>query len=238
MNKKQKYLGINQRIPFEVLDAAVHSYLLGLTVERAVISQQMREFTSGENRIRKATDYTVQIIKRQLRLLDFLKYALKETEYNSLNLAERKVVCLCLIGLTYPIAYDLLTALGQGFKVQTDINRKFINEKVMSIYGSNRTVDIAIDALIPMLIELNTIKREKVGIYSIGTKLFSRIHFISELIIYTDIKLSSSKSILLSDLNHRPWYSYFEFVSISELKFGHLITKKDSNIGEGYLTIK
>ena len=107
----------------------------------------------------------------------------------------------------------------------------------MAIYGSNRTVDIAIDALLPMLIEHNTLKRDKVSLYSIGSRLNVSNKFISELVIYTDIKLSGTKSILTEDLNHKPWYSYFDLTMSHHDKYKHLIVKKDSSVGKGYLTI-
>ena len=107
----------------------------------------------------------------------------------------------------------------------------------MSIYGSNRTVDIAIDALLPMIIELNTIKRDKVSLYSLASKLVIANKFVSDLVIYTDIKLSGSKSILMEDLNYKPWYSYFDFSSITLIQFDQLVSKKDSAVGRGYLTI-
>ena len=44
-----------------------------------------------------------------------------------------------------------LVALAAGFKVQNQINKAFINQKVAAIYGSNRTMDIALDALLPMI---------------------------------------------------------------------------------------
>ena len=107
----------------------------------------------------------------------------------------------------------------------------------MSIYGSNRTVDIAIDALLPMIIELNTIKRDKVSLYSKAPGLNIANRFISELIIYTDIKLSGSKSILVDDLAHKPWFSYFDNANTDTVNFTYLILKKDSAIGKGYLSI-
>jgi len=121
--------------------------------------------------------------------------------------------------------------------VQSQINKKFISEKVMSIYGSNRTVDIAIDALLPMIIELNTIKRDKVSIYSIATKLMITNKFISELVVYTDIKLSGSKSLLIDELSYKPWYSYFDMSGVVPATFSILLSKKDSAVGKGYLTI-
>jgi hypothetical protein len=197
----------------------------------------MQEFTPGENRANKATSYVVQILNRQMLILNKLKLFLGDTKYNSLRLDDRKAICLCLVSLTYPITYDLLVALAQGFKVQTQINKKFISEKVMSIYGSNRTVDIAIDALLPMIIEFNTIKRDKVSLYSLSSKLVIFNEFVSEFIIYTDIKLSGSKTILVEDLNFKPWFSYFDISNITSLKFNQLISKKESAVGKGYLSI-
>src|SRR5665647_3003974 len=190
MNSKGKYIGLNQRIPFDVLDAAIHFYLMNGVIDKEYIFQRMQEFTSGANRANKAAGYVVQILTRQVKLLNQLKKVIKEVPYNSLRIDDRKALCLCLISLTYPITYDLLVSLAQGFKVQNQINKKFINEKVMSAYGSNRTVDIAIDALLPMIIELNTIKRDKVSLYSKASLLVVINKFISELVIYTDIKLS------------------------------------------------
>lgn len=237
MNNRGKYIGLNQRIPFEVLDSAIHFYLENGMVEKNYVFQRMQEFTTGTNRANKATSYVVQIMSRQSKLLEQLKKANSNTLYSSLRLDDRKALCLCLISLTYPITYDLLIALSQGFKVQSQINKKFISEKVKSIYGSNRTVDIAIDALLPMIIELNTIKRDKVSIYSIGSKLVIASKFVSEIIIYTDIKLSGSKSILIDELSFKPWYAYFEISSSIVDKFNILISKKDSAVGKGYLTI-
>jgi hypothetical protein len=220
-----------------VLDSAIHFYLENGVVDKNYVFQRMQEFTTGTNRANKATSYVVQILSRQSKLLEQLKKENSNTLYSSLRLEDRKALCLCFISLTYPITYDLLIALSQGFKVQSQINKKFISEKVMSIYGSNRTVDIAIDALLPIIIELNTIKRDKVSIYSMGSKLVIVNKFVVELIIFTDIKLSGSKSILIDELSFKPWYGYFEISSSLVDKFNLLITKKDSAVGKGYLTL-
>lgn len=237
MNSKGKYIGLNQRIPFDVLDTSIHFFLMNGMVDKGYVFQRMQEFTTGVNRASKATAYVVQILNRQVNLLYQLKKLLKELPYNSLRIDDRKALSLCLISLTYPITYDLLVALAQGFKVQNQINKKFISEKVMSIYGSNRTVDVAIDALLPMIIELNTIKRDKVSLYSLTSKLVITNKFVSELVIYTDIKLAGTKSILIDDLGYKPWYSYFDISAVNPEHFNQLISKKDSAVGKGYLTI-
>ena len=113
---------------------------------------------------------------------------------------------------------------------------------MVELPGARRTlpllaVDVAIDALLPMIIELNTIKRVKISLYSLGNKLSVSNKFVQELVIYTDIKLSGSKSILIDDLKHKPWYSYFDMSALAPQSFNLLISKKDSAVGKGYLTI-
>ena len=236
MDNKGKYIGINQRIPFEVLDDGIQSFLINGFIDKTYLFERVQEFTPGPNRAKKAAKYIAQILTKQTILLNHLKKAIKEMPYKSFRIEDRKAISLCLISLTYPITYDLLIALAQGFKVQEQLNKKFISEKVMSIYGSNRTVDIAIDALLPMIIELNAIKRDKVSIYSLSSKLCLTNKFVGELVIYTDIKLSGSKSILIDDITYKPWFSFFNLTD-NNLIYHQLIAKRDSAIGNGYLTL-
>jgi hypothetical protein len=62
----------------------------------------------------------------------------------------------------------------------------------------------------PLIIELGTIKRVKMSPYTLAEKYVIMHPIIKELIIFTDIKMSGSKSIQLDDLQYRPWYMFFE----------------------------
>jgi hypothetical protein len=237
MSSKGKYIGLNQRIPFDVLDSAIHNYLDRGSIDKNAILISMHEHTSGANRASKAANYVFQILNRQKPIVDQLRKELGIFPYSSLRINDRKAFCLCLICLTFPIAYDMLTAISQGLKVQSMINRKLISEKVMSIYGSNRTVDIAIDALIPIVIELNTITRYRVGIYALAEKSTITNKYIADLVIYVDIKLSGSKSLLYDELAYKPWFAFFDMSGISPAANSALLSKRDSAVGKGYLTI-
>jgi hypothetical protein len=92
--------------------------------------------------------------------------------------------------------------------------------------------------LLPMIIELNTIKRDKVSLYSTGSKLVVTNRFITELVVWTDIILSSSKSTLIEDLGYKPWYLYFDISIFKPENYNLLISNKDSAVGKGYLTLK
>ena len=88
-----------------------------------------------------------------------------------------------------------------------------------------------------MIIELNTIQRDKMSRY-IKASLFVSINkFTSEVVIFTDVKLSGSKSILIDDLCYKPWYSYFDISTVNPDLFNQFISMKDSALGKGYLTI-
>lgn len=236
MTTTGKFIGINQRVPFNVLDTAILQFLQEGNINKDDILAHMKEFTKGENRAQKATKYACQILTRQTKILNELRKKVHESTYIKMSLSDRKALALCLIALTYPITYDLLVALAAGFKVQSQINKAFINQKIAAIYGSNRTMDIALDALLPMIIELDTIKRDKISLYSKAEKAVVSNPFIQELITYTDIKLSGSKSILLEDVSHRPWHMYFEVKPLKEQK-QVLLKYSEGVVGGGYLTI-
>jgi hypothetical protein len=238
MSNKGKYIGINQRIPFEVLDSAIHYYLEHSAIDREFVFGRMLEFTKGANRASKATSYVIQIMSRQKKIIDAFRSALSNISYADLRTDDRKVFQLCLICLTYPITYELLVSLAQGFKAQNQINKLFISEKVKSIYGSNRTVDIAIDALLPMIIELSALKRDKISLYSAGERLIVANGFLFELIVYTDIKLSGTKKMMLSEIKHRPWFYFFQLNNVSSTNFITLLSMNDSSVGTSYISLR
>ncbi|MCW3070481.1 MAG: hypothetical protein JWO44_371 [Bacteroidetes bacterium] len=231
-----KYIGINQRVPFKVLDQGILSYLQTDVVNREELKEYLREFTKGENRVSKAANYANAILTKPTTALKTIKQNLNADTYLRLSEKERKALVLSLVALTYPIAYDLLVALATGFKVQSQINKKFISQKMSAIYGSNRTLDIALDALLPMLIELGAIQRAKMSIYELAPHSVLQASILTELFIYTDIRLSGSKSILLQELTTRPWYEYYSVEYKKEIH-NKLLTFSEARIGGGYISI-
>ena len=231
-----KYIGINQRVPFKVLDQGILNFLHTGTVDRDEIKQYLREFTIGENRVSKAATYANAILSKPSHALKAIKQNLNADTYLRLAERERQVLILSLLALTYPIAYDLLVALAAGFKVQNQINKKFISQRMSAIYGSNRTLDIALDALLPMLIELGTIQRAKMSIYELAPHYSIQTPIFTDLFIYTGIKLSGSKSILLEELRTRPWYEYYS-VDYKKEVHNKMLAFSEARIGGGYLSI-
>jgi len=236
LKSNNKYIGINQRVPFDVLDAALYRFIRDKTIEKEPIITHMREFTTGENRLLKAAGYAVQTLSKHKKITTQLGNSFTPEAYLKLPESDRKAICLCLSSLTYPVIYDLLITLAAGFKVQPKLNRQFINLKMATIYGSNRSIYNALDAIIPMIIEMDTMERIKTSLYSLSPKSVISHQIIKELIIFTDIKLSGSKSILVDDLQYRPWYMFFD-ITLNDQKNFTLFKYSESRIGQGYLTI-
>ena len=230
------YIGINQRIPFSVLDEALGQLLLTGDVKRSEILQNMLQITQGKNRAEKASMYAGQIISRPKTALEFLKKRLGAEAYARLPEEDRKAIILCLASCTYPIFYNLISVAGAVFKVQKQVSRAFLREKMAAIYGSNRTLWVGVDAIMPMLVELDVLKREKVGIYAAGSRVPILQPVVSELYIYTDIALSGSKSVSIDEINHRPWY-FFHEVEFSQKLCTGLLKASEGRVGGGYVGI-
>jgi hypothetical protein len=238
MNSRNKYIGIESRVHFEVLEAAIADYIQDGFLDKEKCLSHIKQFTKGANRAIKILKHISVLVTKNENLLRKIKGALKDSSIYELSTSERKALILCLFSISYPITYDVLSALSQGFKVQELLNKQVIIQKIGAIYGGNRAMHIAVTELMPFLIECGIIQRVKLGIYSIESKLIVRNKFLAELIVYTDILLSGSKSILIDDLMHKAWYTYFDLSAVTPEHFKILVSKKDSSIGKGYLYLK
>jgi len=237
MKSKGKYIGVESRVPFDVLETAIVDYMQNGCLDKMKCLNHIKKFNAGENRALKILKHINVIIGKNEQLLIFFKKTMKGLDFYQLGKSERTVFLLCLFVKSFPISYDIMSAMAQGFKVQDKINKQVIIQKIGAAYGGSRAMDIAITETIPFLIECGVIKRMKLGIYALDSMLSIRNKFLTELIVYIDIFLSGSKSILIDDLSFKPWYSYFDISSINPELFNLLISKKDSAVGKGYLTI-
>lgn len=238
MSSKGKYIGIESRVQYEILEAAIYDYLSNGALDKQKCLSHIKQFTKGENRAGKILKHISVLLSKNASLLTALSKKMTADQYSQLNISDRKAIILSLFCNSFPVTYDILIGLAQTFKVQDIVSKEVIIHKIGAMYGSNRSMDIAITEIIPLLIECGIIKRIKLGIYSLSSKLVITSKFVSELIIYTDIKLSGSKSILVDELGFKPWYTYFDVTSVSDGQFNFLISKKDSAVGKGYLTLR
>lgn len=233
----RKYIGINQRVPFTVLDRGLVRYLQEGTVNRLMLRDDLREFIQGENRLSKAVTYAYHILTKPTVLLTAFRRALSADVYTQLPEHERQAFCLSLLACTYPIAYDVAVAFGVGFKVQPRISRQYVAARIGAQYGSTRTIDIALDALMPMLIELGLTERSEVSIYKAQENQLIGNSFISEAYIFADLKASNLKSLLANEVTARPWYLFF-CPSVALVRSSTLLKHTESYTGGGYVSAR
>jgi hypothetical protein len=237
MKSKGKYIGISNRIPINLLEYAISHYVRTGKIDSIDYLKSVKEYTKGENRAKKTLTHITTIINKNTSILDLIsKKCQNDFAFFSEN--DRKVILLCMYSLAFPIAYDILNGLAVGFKVQENISKRVVLEKTGSLYGSNRSMHIAVDETLPIFLQAGIIERIKIGMYKKSRPLQVNNQTAIELVIYTDLKLSSSKSILVDDLEYKPWFGYFDFTHSSPENFNILISLKDSAIGKGYLTLK
>jgi len=233
----RKYIGMNQRVPFSILDESLKRFLASGELNRTELMEEILTETKGHNRAEKATQHAWQILTRPKAFIRFIQKSISPAVYSKLPQLDRKAICLCLVANTYPITYDLLSNAAKVLKVQNQVSRAFINQKMAALYGSNRTLDIAIDALMTMLVELGALSRVKIGVYTCGERPRIANMAVSELYIATDIRLSGSKSILLDEINHRSWFYFFR-VDLNEKAPIGLLRFTEGRVGGGYLSLE
>jgi hypothetical protein len=236
MSSKGKYIGISNRIPIVVLEFAINDYINTGKVNSQEYLKYILEFTRGENRAKKTLGHLVTIIKKNSKLIELMSHKIN-SDFNNLTSNDRKAFLLCLYALTFPISYDILNAFSVGFKVQEFISKRVIKEKMGAAYGSNRSMHIGVDETLPFILSCGIIERSKIGIFKKGEKMTIVNKLVNEIIVYTEVKLSGSKSILIDDIEQKPWFAYFNLSENIIKNPSHLLHKKDSSIGRGYLTI-
>jgi hypothetical protein len=213
MIKEKKYLGINQPLPFRVLEEVLYNLLNNETISKEHIIRHLKEYMNGENMLSKASSQIGLLSSTNENIIITIRKNVDGEAYLRLSHEDRVAFLISLIALTYPVAYELMNILATGFKVQSKVNRAFIDQKMTASYGSNRSIYNAIKAVLSILIDFGILKREKVGLYSLEERKVIQNPNLAELYIYTDIKLSGSKSILVEDLVGFP-PSFGQFFSL------------------------
>ena len=161
MNNKP--IDINQRIPLDVLYAALDSHINGTYSEDYILQQLRLEF-KGENRLKKSLRIVSKIILRN-PLAEFIEENRDQIKQAIKNKHDRNVILIALLNSTFGFSFDTLQFLGKYLSVQDFVNRETIKKSLANIYGGNRATENAIDSVIPMFIDAGLIKRETLGVY-------------------------------------------------------------------------
>lgn len=160
---RKKVIGINQRIPLQILEMALRSYLNGDYSEDYILEQLRLDF-DGENRIKKALVIVNKIVRNNPIITEIENK--KESVLVALKRENDKNLILTSLSCTaFPYFYEVLKEFARYLKVQDVVNTDLIRKTIASRYGSNRSMENGLYCVIPMLVEAKIIKRPKSGIY-------------------------------------------------------------------------
>ena len=220
-----------------VIEYAIIDYVRNGKTNPSDYLSYIGEFTKGANRAKKTLGHLLALVNKNAHLLKILS-SKTNGNFESLPPKDRKVIIICLFALTFPITYDMLQAFSVGFKVQEIISKRVIREKMGAIYGSNRSMHIGVDETMPLILDVGLLERVKTGLFCKSPKLKISIQLAAEIVIYTDIVLSSSKTVLIEDLVSNPWYLFFDISTFADSKFNIILSTKEVSLGKGYLSVK
>lgn len=189
MNKLS--IDINQRIPLEVLEVALNTFLSGNYSNDYIIEQLRMEF-DGENRLKKALRIVNKIITKS-PLNDFLLQNKEEVIMALKKKEERNLILIALLNSAFPFSFFVLKTFGKYFSVQDEINSEIIKKAISNVYGGNRATENGIYSVVPMFLEANFFKRPSTGIYKFENKLnvslnISKRIFIKSFLLNNGIK--------------------------------------------------
>lgn len=156
-------IDINQRIPLNILEIGLRTFLEG-TYDAAYLEEQLAFEYSGKNRVRKAMSFVNKIILRNP-----LMPLIEENKQEILNALKQKgdksVILIALLNSIFPISFTTLNSFAKYFQVQEIISTELIKKDAISIYGSNRSTENALYCVIPMFLEAGMFLRKKPGLY-------------------------------------------------------------------------
>jgi hypothetical protein len=162
-------IDINQRIPLDVLEVALNTFLSDDYSNEYVIEQLRLEF-EGENRLKKALRIVNKIIIK-CPLKDFLIQNKEEILISLKKKEERNLILIALLNSAFPFSFFVLKTFGKYFSVQDEINSEIIKKTNSNVYGGNRATENGIYSVVPMFLEANFFKRPSSGIYKFEYKL-------------------------------------------------------------------
>jgi hypothetical protein len=210
MSEKTRFIGINQRVPIELIDRHIASYFQNGSIDRDAIKAEMALVYEGKNRAEKGALFAWRILTHDEASLSFIRKSIGSERYNKLKKADRAALILAIVAGAYPIFADILGILAKVYRVQELVSRRYVTQKVGDLYGSNRTLAVALDAVFPMLVDLGIITREKIGVYRAVSGIEIADEKVAELFVASGIRLSGGKHISLDDFEYRDWHFFFK----------------------------
>lgn len=169
MTVKDKPLGIQQRIPLDILNIALQDELKD-GINEVRIKELLQTEYQGSNRVNK-TLVQIKTIIANKSIMDFIKVH-KEKVLNALNSnTDKNLILIALICARYPFCYDVIVIMSKQFRLQDTINTPLLMRLVGDKYGSNKSCENSVYSTIPQFIEAGLFFRPTNGVYEFNEPL-------------------------------------------------------------------
>lgn len=162
---EKKIGAIQQCIPAAELEMAILAKLDGTFSQKYCLEIASR-LSAGEARQKKIATVINALILRN----PMMTYLIENNFDVRAIIRDRRSRPLFFTAImcgAFNFAYDVTSIMGKYFHADDVLTKGFIRQKVSCVYGGNRTVDIALKAVIPMLVDYGMVNMEEAGVFNI-----------------------------------------------------------------------
>ncbi|HHU27163.1 MAG TPA: hypothetical protein GXZ56_11190 [Bacteroidales bacterium] len=168
MRQQNKTLGIQQRIPLDILLIALQDELTG-GVNEVRLRELLQSEYKGANRVNKSINQIKSVVSEKNKLMTLVNENKEETLLALQTKSDRNLILTALICSRYSFCYDLLVIFGKQFRLQDEISKPLLTKLIGAKYGFNRSCENSTYCAIPQFNEAELITRSKVGVYEMLT---------------------------------------------------------------------
>lgn len=157
-------IGIEKRVSLPILELALRAVLDGSASSDYFMELALAGCT-GPNRAKKSVALLNRLTIKS-KLLPYIEQYPEQVNNMLRSSMDKPLLFSAMMCSAYTLFYDTVALLGKYFHVQETVSRSFLLQKLSEKYGSNRTLDVAFDCVMPMLIETGIVKRSELGVYA------------------------------------------------------------------------
>lgn len=164
IQKLYKTLGIQQRIPLDILLIALQDELKN-GIDEVRLKELLQSEYKGSNRINKSVNQIKSVVSSKNPLMLLLNENREETLLALQSKTDKNLILTALICSRYSFCYDLLVIIGKQFRLQDEIGKTLLTNLIGSKYGFNKSCENSTYCAIPQFIEAEIISRSKTATY-------------------------------------------------------------------------
>lgn len=209
MNVVTKPVGFDQRIFLNHLDyTAMKTKRYTRKEMYSILDSYLRDDIAGT----KSRKNAITILMKTWYLVKEEIVSLRDQileEFNNLDSGERLFAHWCMTLAAYPFFKDVAYELGRLFQLQDTVTSRYVNQRMKSIYGNRRRVEVATSAVLSSMRLWEIILPVKGGVNSKGKTFTITNPFLQSFYIQILLHLIENPSIQMEVVRNHPLFFAF-----------------------------